>query len=104
MIIHDLKEFVRRKEEAKVASSTDEYRQVLMAAVHTEIERLQHSIDALTQAHKTTKANNQKRLLMTIFALLEQIPWLGLDQENKGNSIEQRAKDTILDEKATDGA
>jgi hypothetical protein len=88
MIIPDIREYTKNK-------GTTEYRAMLMAAVHAEVLALQAAIDAHERKHASAKANKDKRLLMTIFALLEQIPWLGLDATAKGQGIEQRAKDTL---------
>jgi hypothetical protein len=82
--------------QAKDQSNQDEYRAILMAAVHAEVTALQKSIDSHVQANRSAKADKAKRLLMTIFAMLEQIPWLDLASVNKGQGIEQRAKDTLL--------
>jgi len=99
MIITDLREYIDQKAKAKEQTNQDEYRSVLMAAVHAEVESLQASIDAHDRANRSAKSNKAKRLLMTIFALLEQIPWLDLASVNHGQGIEQRAKDQMMSER-----
>ncbi len=97
MIIPDLVEHLKRKQEAKTAEQQTEYRTMLMAAVHAEVESLQKSIDANMQANRSAKVNRAKRTLMTIMALLEQVPWVGLDSVNKGQGLEQRVMDTLTE-------
>jgi len=99
MIIQDLRKHVEDKAKWEQEQNTAEYRTMLMAAVHAEVSSLQMGIDAMEKANKSAKANRLKRTLMTIFALLEQIPWVCLESVNKGQGIEQRTKDTLLTEK-----
>jgi hypothetical protein len=98
MIIQDLKKHVEDKAKWDQDRNTTEYRTMLMAAVHAEVSSLQMGIDAFEKAHKSAKANKLKRTLMTIFALLEQVPWVCLEGVSNGQGIEQRTKDTLLAE------
>jgi hypothetical protein len=95
-VIHDLREHVKNK-------SQNEYRAMLTAAIEAETQALMAEVDRYEGLGDTRNANRAKNTLMTIFALVEQVPWLqGLCAGVPGGTMEMRVKDAMREPEEDD--